>query len=241
MTKQISLRITIGGILRFKGKISTAKFKTQFILILILALSSLCTPLSAQERRPGKLFPPEKIYILERPREWQDIEKIMYMMRIHNGDVVADIGAGSGYFTIPLARKVGTEGRVYAEDIQKEMIDYISQKVEKLQLKNIRIILGKVEDPLIPNNSLNHAFIANTYHQLERPLLLLYNIKKDLRSHGKLTIIDWDPTKDLSFGPPREVKVPVDIVIKEAEQAGFRLMEKHDFMPYHYFLIFKYF
>ncbi|KKN22199.1 hypothetical protein LCGC14_0917580 [marine sediment metagenome] len=220
---------------------STAKYKTQFILILILALSSLCTPLSAQEIRPGKLFPPEKLDILERPREWQDIDEIMYRMRIHNGDVVADIGAGSGYFTIPLARKVGNEGRVYAEDIQKEMTDYISQKVKKLQLKNIRIILGKVDDPLLPNNSLNHAFIANTYHQLEMPLLLLYNIKKDLRSHGKLVIIDWDPTKDPFFGPPREVKVPVDTVIKEAEKAGFRLMEKHDFMPYHYFLILKYF
>ncbi len=220
---------------------STANYKTQFILILILALSSLCIPLSAQVRRPGKLFPPEKIDILERPREWQDIDEIMYRMRIRKGDVVADIGAGSGYFTIPFAIKVGTEGRVYAEDIQKEMTDYISQKVEKLQLKNIRIILGKVEDPLLPNNSLNHAFIANTYLELERPLLLLNNIKKDLRSHGKLTIIDWDPTKDPLFGPPKEAKVPVDIVIKEAEQAGFRLMEKHDFMPYHYFLIFKYF
>ncbi len=220
---------------------STAKYKTQFIFILVLVFSSLCTPLSAQERQPWKLFPPEKIDILERPREWQDIDEIMYRMRIRKGDVVADIGAGSGYFTIPLARKVGTEGRVYAEDIQKEMTDYISQKVKKLQLKNIRIILGKVDDPLLPNNSLNHAFIANTYHELERPLLLLNNIKKDLRSHGKLTIIDWDPTKAPTFGPPKEAKVPVDTVIKEAEQAGFRLMEKHDFMPYHYFLIFKYF
>ncbi len=220
---------------------STAKYKTNFILILILALSSLCTPLSAQVRRPGRLFPPEKLDILERPREWQDIDEIIYRMRIRKGDVVADIGAGSGYFTIPLARKVGTEGRVYAEDIQKEMIDYISQKVEKLQLKNIRIILGKVEDPLIPNNSLNHAFIANTYHELAMPFLLLKNLKKDLRSHGKLTIIDWDPTKYPFFGPPKEEKIPVDTVIKEAEQAGFRLLEKHDFMPYHYFLIFKYF
>ncbi len=221
---------------------STAKYKTKFILILVLALSSLCTPLSAQEKRPWKLFPPEKLDILERPREWQDIDEIMYRMRIRTGDVVADIGAGSGYFTIPLARKVGTEGGVYAEDIQKEMTDYISQKVKKLQLKNIRIILCKVENPLIPNNSLNHAFIANTYHELAKPLLLLNNIKKDLRSHGKLTIIDWDPTKSPTFGPPIEAKVPVDTVIKEAGQAGFRLMEKHDdFMPYHYFLIFKYF
>lgn len=218
---------------------STAKYKTKFILILILALSSLCAPLSAQERQPGKLFPPEKIYILERPRKWQDIDKIIYRMRMRKGDVVADIGAGSGYFTIPLARKVGTEGRVYAEDIQKEMTDYISQKVKKLRLRNIRVVLGKVEDPLLPNNSLNYAFIANTYHSLAKPLLLLKNLKNDLRSHGKLIIIDWDPTKDSLFGPPKEVKVPVDTVIKEVEGIGFKFIEKHDYMPYHYFLIFK--
>ncbi len=218
---------------------STAKYKTNFILFLVLALSSLCTSLSAQERRPWRLFPPEKIDILEQPRDWQDIDEIMYRMRVRNGDVVADIGAGSGYFTIPFARKVGSKGLVYAEDIQKEMIDYISQKVDKLQMKNIRIILGKIEDPLIPDNSINHAFIANTYHELARPLLLLKNLKKDLRSNGILVIIDWDPTKSPTFGPPKEAKVPVDTVIKEAEKVGFRLMEKHDFMPYHYFLIFK--
>ena len=220
---------------------STAKYKTQFILILILVLSALCTPLSAQERRPGKLFPPEKIHILEKPREWQNTEEIMERLGINTGDVVADIGAGSGYFTIPFAGKVGTEGMVYAEDIQQGMLDYISKKVDKLQMNNIRIILGKIEDPLLPDNSLNFAFIANTYHELARPLLLLKNLKNDLRSDGKLIIIGWDPIKESPFGPPNEVRVPVDTVIKEAEDAGFNFLEKHDFMPYHYFLIFKYF
>ena len=209
------------------------------MLILTLLLPLLSTLLSAQERRPGKLFPPEKIYILEEPREWQEIDEIMYRMRIRAGDVVADIGAGSGYFTIPLARRVGGEGLVYAEDIQKGMVDYISKKVEKLEMKNIRIILGKIEDPTLPDNSLNHAFIANTYHEVEKPILLLENIKKDLRSDGRLVIIDWDPEKESPFGPPKEERVPIDTVIKEAEDVGFNFLEKHDFMPYHYFLIFK--
>ncbi len=218
---------------------STSKYKSKFILILFLVLYSLCTPLSAQKIRPGRLFPPEKLHILEQPREWQDIDEIMYRMRLRTGDAVADIGAGSGYFTIPFARKVGTEGLVYAEDIQQEMLDYISKKVDELEIKNIRIVLGKVDDPLIPNNSIDHAFIANTYHELARPLLLLKNLKNDLRSDGKLVIIDWDPTKECPFGPPLEEKVPEDIVIKEAEDSSFNFLEKHDYMPYHYFLIFK--
>ncbi|MFQ5963611.1 MAG: class I SAM-dependent methyltransferase [Candidatus Scalinduaceae bacterium] len=209
------------------------------MLILILVLSSLCTRLSAQERRPGRLFPPDKIHILEEPREWQDIEEIMHRLGINTGDVVADIGSGSGYFTIPLAERVGAEGLVYAEDIQKEMLDFISKKVEKLQIKNVRIVLGKIEDPLIPNNSLNLAFVANTYHELASPLLLLKNVKEDLRFHGKLVIIDWDPIKECPFGPPIEEKIPEDTVIKEAEGVGFNFIGKHDFMPYHYFLIFK--
>ncbi len=213
----------------------------KYLFILMLLWLSFCLPLLAQDRRPRRLFPPEKILILERPREWQDIEDIMYNMRIRTDDVVADIGAGSGYFTIPLAKRVGDRGLVYAEDIQKEMVDYISKKVEKLRMKNIRIILGKIDDPTIPDNSLNFAFIANTYHELEKPLSLLKNVKKDLRPHGKLVIIDWDPEKDAPFGPPKEGKVPEETVIKEAEEVGFNFLEKHDYMPYHYFLIFKIF
>ncbi len=211
----------------------------KYLIVIMTLWLSFCLSLPAQDKRPGRLFPLEKLQILEKPREWQDIDKIMYNMRIRSGDVVADIGAGSGYFTIPLARKVGNEGLVFAEDIQKGMIDYISQKVSKLKMKNIRTILGKVEDPMVPNNSLNFAFIANTYHELEKPLLLLKNVRKDLRPHGKLVIIDWDPKKDAPFGPPKEIKIPEETVIKEAEKTGFYFIEKHDFMPYHYFLIFK--
>jgi arsenite methyltransferase len=82
-------------------------------------------------------------------------------------------------------------------------------------------------------------FIANTYHELARPLLLLKNLKDDLRSDGKLVIIDWDPDKECPFGPSIEEKVPIDTVLKEAEGAGFEFLEKHDYLPNHYFLIFK--
>lgn len=216
------------------------KVKILKCLIILMSLwLSFCLPILAQDKRPGRIFPLEKLHILEKPRKFQEIDKIMYYMRIRSGDVVADIGAGSGFFTIPLAKKVGPKGFVFAEDIQKGMVDYITQKVAKLQMKNVRTILGKVDDPTIPDGSLNFAFIANTYHELEKPLLLLKNVRRDLRPHGKLVIIDWDPEKDASFGPKKEVKIPEEIVIKEAEKTGFYFIERHDYMPYHYFLIFK--
>ncbi|GAX59544.1 SAM-dependent methyltransferase [Candidatus Scalindua japonica] len=209
------------------------------LIFLALLLSLFSTYISAQERLPGELFPPDKIFLLEEPRDWQDIEAIMGRLHIEEGNIVADIGAGSGYFTIPLASRVGDKGLVFAEDIQIEMINYLSRKVEALDLKNVRVVFGQVEDPSLLDNFFDLIFLANTYHELEKPFLILENIKKDLRYYGRFAIIDWDPAKKSPFGPSIEVKVPEYTVIKELEMTGFELVEKHNFMPYHYFLIFK--
>ena len=209
------------------------------LLFLALFLPLFSSHLSARESPPENLFPPDKIFLLEEPRDWQNTEEIMEKLHLKTGDIVADIGAGSGYFTIPLASRVGEEGLVFAEDIQIEMINYISKKVEALKLKNVRVIFGKTEDPSLLDNFFDLAFLANTYHELEMPYKLLENIRKDLRYFGRLAIIDWDPAKKASFGPPIEEKIPEDTVIKEIERTGFELIEKHNFMPYHYFLIFK--
>ncbi len=220
-----------------KNRLPLLAHKTLLILTLLLPLFSTC--ISAQVRTPGELFPPDKLFLLEEPRDWQNTEEIMARLHLRAGDIVADIGAGSGYFTIPIAARVGNKGLVFAEEIQIEMINYISRKVEKLDLKNVRVIFGKPEDPSLLENFFNLAFLANTYHELEKPFLMLENIKKDLRHSGRLAIIDWDPAKQSPFGPPIEVKVPENILVKEVERAGFELIEKHNFMPYHYFLVFK--
>ncbi len=209
------------------------------LLFLSVFLFMFSTFVSAQARTPGELFPPDKIFLLEEPRDWQDTEEIMERLHVKSGDIIADIGAGSGYFTIPFASRVGDTGLVFAEDIQIEMINYITRKVEDLDLKNVRVIFGKTDDPSLLNNFFNLVFLANTYHELEMPYQMLKNIYKDLKYSGKLAIIDWDPAKKSPFGPPIYEKVPEDVLIREVENAGFELVEKHNFMPYHYFLVFK--
>ncbi len=211
----------------------------KLLLSLTLFLPLFTTCVSAQVRTPGELFPPDKIFLLEEPRNWQDTEEIMARLHLGIGDIVADIGAGSGYFTIPLASRVGDKGLVFAEEIQIEMINYISRKVEDLELKNVRVIFGKPDDPSLLDNFFDLVFLANTYHELEKPFLMLDNIRKDLRFSGRFAIIDWDPAKQSPFGPPIEVKVPENTIIEEVERSGFELIEKHNFMPYHYFLVFK--
>jgi arsenite methyltransferase len=209
------------------------------LLFLTLFLPLFPAYISAQVRSPGELFPPDKIFLLEEPRDWQDTDEIMDRLHLGAGDIVADIGAGSGFFTIPFSSRVGDKGLIFAEEIQIEMINYISRKVEEQELKNIRVIFGKPEDPSLLDNFFNLVFLANTYHELEKPFLMLENIKKDLRYSGRLAIIDWDPAKQSPFGPPIDVKVPENTIIKEVERVGFELIEKHNFMPYHYFLVFK--
>ena len=210
------------------------------LLILILFIPFYSTILSAQERRSGRLFPPDKIFLLEEPRDdWQNTEEIMERLRINTGDIVADIGAGSGYFTIPLASRVGDKGMVFAEEIQIEMVNYISKKVERLGLNNVRVVFGKAEDPSLLDDFFNLVFLTNTYHELEKPLLMLENIRKDLRYNGRLVIIDWDPAIKSPFGPPIDMRVSESTVIKNVERIGFDLIEKHRFMPYHYFLVFR--
>ena len=229
----------IGGATGLKVKSMTKCLCQYTLLILIPSLPFFVKPLSAFERHHGTLFPPDKIFLLEEPRDWQDTEEILDRLRINPGDKIADIGAGSGYFTIPLALRVGDKGIVFAEEIQIEMVNYISKKVEKLGLNNIRVVFGKVEDPSLLDNFFNLVFLANTYHELEKPLLMLENIRKDLKYNGRLAIIDWDPAIKPPFGPPMDMKVSKNTVIKEVERIGFDLIEKHNFMPYHYFLVFK--
>ena len=101
------------------------------LLFLALSLPLFSTYISAQDRLPGELFPPDKLFLLEEPRDWQEIEEIMDRLHLKVGDIVADIGAGSGYFTVPLATQVGEKGLVFAEEIQIEMINYISKKNRK--------------------------------------------------------------------------------------------------------------
>ncbi len=214
-------------------------FRQNTLLIFLLCQLSFLTPLKAQIRLPGKLFPPDKLFVLEEPRDWQDTNEIMERLHIKAGEIVADIGAGSGYFTIPLARRVGGKGMVFAEEIQIEMVNYISKKTDELGMKNIRVIFGKKDDPSLLDNFFNLVFLANTYHELEAPFSMLKNISKDLKYNGRLAIIDWNPAKKAPFGPPIEENVPEYTVIKEVESVGFELIEKHNFMPYHYFLVFK--
>ena len=201
-----------------------------------LALAVL-TPAIAAQRPHARLFSPTDLGLLEGPdREaWQRPEQIMDALLIGEESVVADLGAGGGWFTIRLARRA-LNGRVYAEDIQREMIEAINRRVDREGLKNVRPILGTPSDPALPE-PVDAVLIVDAYHEMDDPVVLLRNVAKSLKPNGRLGIVDF--TKDGGGpGPPTEERVDPERVVRDAQSAGLRLHSRPNFLRYQYLLVF---
>jgi ubiquinone/menaquinone biosynthesis C-methylase UbiE len=194
----------------------------------------------AQPRaRHGRLFSPQDLGLLEGPDRdaWQKPDQIMDTLNIADGSVVADLGAGGGWFTVRLARRVGPHGRVYAEDIQPQMIEAIDRRVRREGLTNVRLLLGKASDPLLPAASVDAALMVETYHELDDPIALLRSVARALKPQGRLGIVDYK--KDGGGpGPPIEERVEPETVLREAQSAGLRLISRETFLPFQFLLIF---
>lgn len=163
------------------------------------------------------------------------IGRVMDVLRIKEGSNVADIGAGSGWFTSRAARRVGSSGRVYAVEINRDYLKYIEARAEREKLSNVRAILGKEDDPLLPQQSVDAALILKTYHEIAQPIRLLKQLRQSMRSGARLGIIDRNGTGS-DHGLDR------DTVVSEARRAGFELIEQYDFVKpdgMDYFLVFR--
>ena len=162
------------------------------------------------------------------------IDRVMEILGVAPGKVVADIGAGSGWFTVRVAKRVRETGSVYAVDINPDAIRYINQRIQKEDLHNVKTILSKPDDPLLPANEIDSVLLLKTYHEVEKPVTLLRNLRPSLRTGAKVGVIDRNGNGE-NHGVAREV------VIREASQAGYTLREQYDFVKgdgMDYFLVF---
>ncbi len=160
----------------------------------------------------------------------------MDALRIADGSVVADLGAGSGWFTIRLARRVGPNGKVYAEDIQREMFESIDRRRKREGLRWVEPILGTASDPGLPTGKLDAALIVDAYHEMEEPVVLLRNVAKSLKPVGRLGIVNFTKA-GFGPGPPMDERVDPEVVIRDAEAAGLRVVARPDFLPFQYMLV----
>jgi len=206
-----------------------------------LVLLFLAAAVDLTGQRPTHvLFPPEDLGFLESPdrEEWQQPDIVMDALNIAEGSRVADVGAGGGWFTIRLARRVGPGGRVYAEDVQRQMIESIQRRIaddDRLS-RNVVTVLGTADDPRLPPG-LNAVLIVDAYPQFQNPVTVLGHVAKALAPNGRLGIVDFKTDGAGGPGPPLDQRVDSSTVKLEAARAGLALLEEKA-LRYQYLLVF---
>ena len=182
----------------------------------------------------------EYIKSLEDPGRdaWQQPEAVIDSLGIRLGDDVADLGAGSGYFTLRLAEAVGPTGNVYAVDVDPQMLEYIERRAQEKQLDNIQTILAEPHDPKLGSASVDLIFTCITLHHISDRGKYYPLLAQALKPGGRLVNVDFEK-RPSPVGPSLEMRLARKDVIKELEAAGFRLIKEYDLLKYQYFLVFE--
>lgn len=179
------------------------------------------------------------IAMLEDPKRdlYQKPAEVVAALGLKPGEAVADVGAGSGYFAVRIAKELGPAGRVYAVDVSPEMIVHLNRRLRDAGITNVRTVLSAPDDPLLPDASVDRFFICDTWHHIDEQAKYLALLKRMLRPGGQVVMIDFHK-RELPVGPPLAMKIAREDLIKQMEGAGFRLVREHTFLPYQYFLVF---
>jgi ubiquinone/menaquinone biosynthesis C-methylase UbiE len=176
---------------------------------------------------------------LER-REREDEENpdlAMRLIRVQRGQTVADLGAGSGYYTRRLARAVGATGKVYAVDIQQGMLDLLQAALAREKITNVVPVLGGVDDPRLPADSLDMILMVDVYHEFSQPQMMLQRMRTALKPGGRLVLLEYrgeDP--DVPIRP--EHKMTKAQVKMEVEHEGFKQQRVYDDLPWQHLIVF---
>lgn len=173
----------------------------------------------------------------DRPR-WQQPDKVIKAIGITRDDVVADVGAGPGFFTLKLARAVGTGGHVYAIDPEIVVLDRLRERLTAAHARNVTPVLGRGDDPMLPPRSCDVALIVDTYHHFSDGVVFLRRVARALRPGGRLVNIDFDK-RETPVGPPVDHRVAARDFLNDASRAGLTLVAEHGFLPYQYFFVFR--
>lgn len=214
------------------------------LLIVVVAglqgrLQAQSTPPTPAPPRHGRLFPPIDLGLLERPDRalWQKPEQIMDALHVADGSTVADFGAGAGWFTIRLAQRVGPKGIVYAQDVQRLMIEAIKRRVDREGLQNVHTRLGSGSNPNLPIGALDAVLVVDAYQEVpvEDRVPLLRNLARTLKPMGRIGIVIWKPGRG-GPGPEPNERVERSAVEADAAAAHLRIVGSEN-LPYQYLLV----
>lgn len=212
-------------------------------IALLCLLCSMAQPALAEDhrhRRPDDL----KQYLEHLDRSERDRDQkpsqVLEALELKPGMAVADLGSGSGYFTRRFVQAVTDHGRVYAVDVEPDMLAYVKASLEHMSIPyTVEFILARPDDPKLPAASVDLVFVCNTAHHLEDRARYFRNLTSALKPGGRIAIIDFhadERSGDLGF--PRRHLVPQETLMAELAEAGYRLVREHSFLTRQYFLEF---
>lgn len=208
------------------------------LLACLLCMGPACAP-TVIDYKGHKVFNPDYLWYLESSRRdaWQKPDQVIKTLHISPRDVVADIGAGGGYFTERFSKTVGPFGLVYATDIQDVMLGNLKKRASVNGLHNVKVVRGAFDDPMLPENSCDLVFFSSVYKEIDNRVDYMRKVRRVLKPGGRVAIIEYRPGAE-AVGPPLEMRLSSEQVKGELAASGFTLREAYDFLPREYFLIF---
>lgn len=164
---------------------------------------------------------------------WQRPDEVIAALKLPADAIVADVGAGTGYFAVRLARAV-PQGRVYAVDLEPEMVTHLEQRAKEEELTHLHAVLAMPDDAQLPE-PVDAVLLVNTYHHIGERTAYFRALAKSIKPDGRLAVIDF--RMDSPIGPPRSGRIDAQQAITELGAAGYRVVERHDFLPHQYFVV----
>jgi ubiquinone/menaquinone biosynthesis C-methylase UbiE len=170
--------------------------------------------------------------------EEEQPDRALDVIKLESGSTVADVGAGSGYISVKMARRVGPAGKVYANDIQPEMLTLLQERLAKMKITNVEPVLGTTDDPKLPAGAIDLILMVDVYHEFQQPQAMLRRMREALKPNGRLVLLEYrkeDPSIPILY----EHKMSVAEAKLEVEAEGFKLANVSEVLPRQHILIFN--
>ena len=208
------------------------------LLACLFCTGPACAP-TVIDYKGHMVFNPDYLWYLESPSRdtWQKPDQVIKTLHISPRDVVADIGAGGGYFTERFSKTVGPFGLVYATDVQDVMLEDLKKRANARGLHNVKVVRGAFDNPMLPENSCDLVFFSSVDKEIDNRVDYMRKVRRVLKPGGRVAIIEYRPGATV-VGPPPEMRLSSEQVKGELAASGFTLGKEYDFLPREYFLIF---